>query len=155
MRIQDSETPEPCCGPVRPLLAVCQPERRRLLLHPAPAPGGRAPSWVNVAIMPPRPQGQLHVPGVADLARMALRRAYERLEAGEAEVTIRDAVAILRLAHEIEHEDALAERDAARRQIAEWKRGLRLIRDAVVSHHGQPAWDAVAAQVNLARPDRR
>jgi bifunctional DNase/RNase len=62
------------------------------------------------------------VPDIADLASVVLRRCYERVETGEATVTIRDAVAILRLPNEIEHDDALAERDAARRQMEEWRR---------------------------------
>ena len=82
-RIQDSEIPEPCCGPVRAMLAVCQPERRRLLQHTAPPPGGKTPAWINV-VPPARPPGQLQVPGIDDLARLAIRRLWERLEAGEA-----------------------------------------------------------------------
>ena len=104
-RIQDSDIPEPCCAPVRAMLAVCQPERRRLLQHTAPPPGGKVPSWVNVAIMPPRPPGQLPVPGVADLASLALRRAFERVESGGA-VSLHDVVALLRLQREIEHDAA-------------------------------------------------
>ena len=149
-QIQDSETPGPCCGPVRPMLAVCQPERRRLLKHPAPPPGGSCPEWVN--IVPERmPQGQLPVPDVADLAALVTRRAFERLEADEARVAIRDAVAVLRLAHEIEHDDALAERDAARRQMQEWQNGLWIIRNAVVSRYGLDAWAAFSAEVKKLR----
>ena len=58
--------------------------------------------------MPSRPQGQLLAPGVDDLAALALRRCYERLEAGEASVSLQDAAAILRLAREIERDDAAA-----------------------------------------------
>ena len=71
-----------------------------------------------------RPQGQLPVPDVANLAALVTGRAFERLETDEARVAIPDAVAVLRLAHEIEHDDALAERDTARRQMEEWKVGL-------------------------------
>ena len=60
-------------------------------------------------------------PASPTLARVAIGRAYERLEAGEVGVTIRDAVTVLRLAREMEHDDALAERDAARRQMEEWR----------------------------------
>ena len=102
--------------------------------------------------MPPRPQGQFPVPGIGDLASLALRRCHERLEAGEAEVTTRDAVAILRLAHEIEHDAALAERAAARRQTEEWRHGLWLIRDAIVRQYGQDAWAAISAEVRKLRP---
>ena len=94
------------------------------------------------------------MPSVEDLAAITLRRAYERVEAGEAAVTIRDAIAVLRFAHEIEHDDALTSRDAALRQIGQWKQGLQLIRDAVVRQHGQAAWAAIAAQVRQARPGR-
>ena len=152
-QIQDSDDPVACCGTVRPMLAVCQPERRRLLLHTAPPPGGRAPAWVN-AVMPSRPQGQLAVPDIADLGSLALRRCYEGLQSGASAVSVRDVVAVLRLAHEIEHDAALAERDAARRQMEEWQHGLQLIRDAVVRQHRQAAWLAIAAEVREARPGR-
>ena len=92
------------------------------------------------------------MPSVEDLAAIALRRTYERVEAGEAAVTIRDAVAILRLAHEIEHEDALAERDAARRQMEEWQHGLWLIRNAIVRQYGQDAWATISAEIRKQRP---
>ena len=81
------------------------------------------------------------------LARVAIGRAYERLEAGEVGVTIRDAVTVLRLAREMEHDDALAERDAARRQMEEWRHGLWIIRNAIVRRHGQDAWAATSAEV--------
>ena len=67
------------------MLAVCQPERRRLLLHPAPPPGGKTPAWINAAGLPVLP-GQLLVPELDDLAALALRRCYERILYGEAEV---------------------------------------------------------------------
>ena len=92
------------------------------------------------------------MPDVADLAALVTRRAFERLEADEARVAIRDAVAVLRLAHEIEHDDALAERDAARRQMQEWQNGLWIIRNAVVSRYGLDAWAAVSAEVRKLRP---
>jgi hypothetical protein len=38
-------------------------------------------------------------------------------------VTIRDTVTVLRLAHEMEHDDALAEHDAARHQMEQVSRG--------------------------------
>ena len=54
------------------------------------------------------------------------------------------AVALIRLAHEIEHDAALAERDAARRQTEErrqeWRHGLWIIRNAIVRQNGQDAW---------------
>jgi hypothetical protein len=95
------------------------------------------------------------VPDVGDLANLVLRRCYERVEAGEAAVTIRDAVAILRFAHEIEHDEALAERDAARRQMEEWrqefKSGLWAVRSVLVRQYGQDAWAAFSAEVKKLR----
>ena len=90
---------------------------------------------------------------VADLASLVLRRCYERLQSGEASVSLRDAVAVMRLAHEIEHDDALAERDAARRQMEEWQHGLWIIRTAVVRQHGQDAWAAISAEVRKLHPE--
>ena len=122
-QIQDSDNPEPCCSTVRPMLAVCQPERRRLLLHPAPPPGGRAPSWVNVAV-PSRLHGQLPIPSAGDLASLALRRCYERLEAGQASVSLQDAAALVRLAREIERDDAVAAAAGARARAEMFQKGL-------------------------------
>ena len=118
---------------------------------PLPLPGGVAPSWINV-VPPAGPVGQLPVPDIADLASLVLRRCYERLQSGEAGVSLRDAVSVMRLAHEIEHDDALAERDAARRQIEKWQHGLWLIRNAIVRRHGQDAWAAISAEVRKLRP---
>jgi hypothetical protein len=150
MRIQDSVDPVACCGPVRPMLAVCQPERRRLLLHPAPAPGGVAPQWVNV-VPSARPPGQLAVRSIEDLANLVLRCCYDGLQSGRLAVSLQPAVALIRLAHEIEHDAALAERDAARRQMEEWrqefKSGLWAVRSVLVRQYGQDAWAAFSAEV--------
>ena len=106
--------------------------------------------------MPPRPLGQLPAVGVEDLAALALRRCYEGLQSGRPAVSVRDAVAVMRLAREIEHDDALAERDAARRQMEEWRQewrhGLWIIRNAIVRQYGQDAWAAISAEVRKLRP---
>jgi hypothetical protein len=60
---------------------------------------------------------------------------------------VRDAVAILRLAHQTQHHDALTERDAARRQIEEWQHGPWIIRNSIVRHYAQDAWAAISAEV--------
>ena len=73
-------------------------------------------------------------------------------------MTIRDAVTVLRLAREMEHGDALAGRDAARRQMEEWrqgKSGLRILRNVIVGQYGQygqDAWAAISAEVRKLRP---
>ena len=140
-RIQDSEIPEPCCGPVRAMLAVCQPERRRLLQHTAPPPSGKTPAWINV-VPPARPPGQLQVPGIDDLARLVLRRCYERILYGEAEVTVRDAAALLRLQREIDREAA---RQAAG-TTAQWQAALREVLWAARSHLGEH-WEPFVADI--------
>jgi hypothetical protein len=153
--IQDSDNPEPCCGIVRPMLAVARPDRRRLLLHPAPAPGGRAPSWVNVAVLPSRLHGQLPVPTVADLAALALRRAYERLEAGQAAVHVQDAVAAMRLAWQIEHDEAILARDKALAELAETQQAVLMLKDAIIRRSGQDEWRALWGEVQTERERAR
>ena len=154
MRIQDSETPQPCCGPVRPLLAVCQPERRRLLAHPAPAPGGVAPSWISVAV-PPRPLGQLPAAGIADLAALALRRAYERLEAGVPGVAVQDVVAVSRLAWQVERAEAIPARDKALAELAEVQKAMLTLKAAVIRRSGPDEWRALAGEVQEERERAR
>ena len=92
------------------------------------------------------PPGRLATPGVADVAGLALRRCYEGLQSGRSAVSVRDAVVLVRLAHEIEHDAALAERDAARRQMEEWrqefKSGLWAVRSVLLRQYGQDAWAA-------------
>ena len=95
--VQDRPDPEPCCKPARAMLAVCEPGRAHLLAHPAPAPGGQAPAWVSAAR--PAPAG-LPLPTVDDLARLALQRLWEALNAGTITVNARDVSAIVRLARE-------------------------------------------------------
>jgi len=153
--VQDHE-PERCCGVVRSSLAVTRPGRT--LPHLALPPlGRRCPAWIgpNVASRPPSPPGTLATPSVAEVASLVLRRCYEGLQSGKSTVSARDAVAIFRLAHEIGHDDALTERDAALHQMEEWQQGLQLIRDAVVRQHGQAAWLAIAAEVRAARPETK
>jgi hypothetical protein len=154
MRIQDSETPQPCCGPVRPLLAVCQPERRRLLVHPAPPPRGVAPSWISVAV-PTRPLGQLPAVGIADLASLALRRAYERLEAGVPGVSVHDAVAVSRLAWQIERDEAIPARDQALAELAEIQQAMLTLKAAVIRRSGPDEWRELAGEVKKERDRMR
>jgi hypothetical protein len=146
MRIQDAESPQPCCGQVRPLLAVCQPERRRLLAHPAPPPGGVAPSWISVAV-PARPLGQLPAVGIADLASLALRRAYERLEVGVPGVSVQDAVAVMRLAWQIERDEAIPARDKALAELAEVQQAMLTLKAAVIRRSGPAEWRVLAGEV--------
>ena len=153
-QIQDRDDPVACCGSVRPMLAVCQPERRRLLLHPAPSPCRPCPAWINV-VMPPRPPGQLLVPGVDDLAALVLRRCYERLEAGEAAVSLQDAVAAMRLAWQIERDEAIPARDKALAELAEAQQAVLILKVAVIRHSGQGEWRALWGEVQKERERAR
>jgi hypothetical protein len=153
--VQDHE-PERCCGVVRSCLAVTRPGRA--LPHLAPPPTGRScPPWigVNVASRLPSLPGRLATPSIDDLASLVLRRCWEGLQSGRPAVSVQAAVALIRLAHEIEHDAALAERDAARRQIEEWqqelKSGLWAVRSILVRQYGQDAWAAFSAELKKFR----
>ena len=84
-----------------------------------------------------------------------LRRCWEGLQSGRPAVSVQAAVALIRLAHELEHDAALAERDAARRQMEEWrqelKSGLWAVRTVLVRQYGQDAWPAFLAELKKLR----
>ena len=65
----------------------------------APPPAGQPPPWIGINDAHPEPPG-LAAPTVDDLARLAVRRLWERLSDGACPVSPRDAVALLRLAAE-------------------------------------------------------
>ena len=64
------------------------------------------------------------MPDIADLANLALRRCYERLEAGQASVSPQDAAALIRLAWQIERDDAVAAAAVARARAEMFQKGL-------------------------------
>jgi hypothetical protein len=140
-RVQDHE-PERCCGVVRSSLAVTRPGRA--LPHLAPPPtGASCPTWIGVNMAcPPGPPGRLATPSAADLARLALRRAYERVLDGEAEVTLRDAAALLRLQREIDREAA----GQAAGTTAQWQATLREVLWAARRHLGEH-WEPFVADI--------
>ena len=53
---------------------------------------------------------------------MALQRAYEQVRDGD--VSLRDLAALLRVAREYQHDEALAERDNALAQAEMFRRGM-------------------------------
>ena len=93
--------------------------------------------------MPSRPQAQLLAPGVADLARVAMQRAYERVEAGEAAVSLQDAVAAMRLAWQIERDEAIPARDKALAELAEAQAAVLSLKDAIIRRSGLDEWRAL------------
>ena len=140
--VQDHE-PQRCCGPVRSSLAVTRPGRA--LPHLAPPPTGtRCPPWIGVSVAsrPPSPLGRLATPSAADLARLALRRAYERVLDGEAEVTLRDASALLRLQRELDREAA----GQAAGTVARWEATMSEVLWAARSHLGEH-WEPFVADI--------
>ncbi len=151
-QIQD-HPPEECCGAVRAHLAVSRPGRT--LRCPAPPPGGRAPSWISLAPAV-RPPGQLATPTAADLSALVLRRLWERLDAGEINVSIADAVSVHRLAHDIEHDQALIERDQAcierDETLLQAEDLLWAIRSSITRQYGPDAWPAIAREVRKQIP---
>lgn len=136
--VQDHE-PERCCGMVRSSLAVTRPGRA--LPHLAPPPTGtRCPAWIGVSVVgrAPSPPGRLATPSVDDLVRLVLRRAYERALDGEAEVTLRDAAALLRLQREIDRQAAGT--------TAQWQATMREVLWAARKHLGE-RWEPFAADI--------
>jgi hypothetical protein len=91
------------------------------------------------------------VPGIADLASLALRRCYERLEAGQASVSLQDAVAAMRLAWQIERDEAIPARDKAQAELAEAQAAVLSLKDAIVRHSGLDEWRALWGEVQKER----
>ena len=134
-RVQDREAPEECCGRVQAMLAVCQPERRLLLMHPAPSPCRPCPPWIT-AVPAYLSAGQAATPTLGDLATLALKRAYQRLEAGGTDVNLRDVVALARLAREIAGDQTAAELGKALDDLAETQQAFSAVLWAAHRHFG-------------------
>ncbi len=79
----------------------------------------------------------------ADLARLALQRAYQALQDGSAETSVRDAVAILRLKREIDKDENARQ---AQGTVEEWQRAMQELLWLCRKHLG-PKWAAFAADV--------
>jgi hypothetical protein len=92
------------------MLAICQPQRRAFVLHPAPPPGGAVPAWMeNVSITPPAPfGGQVPAASTGDVLGLTLQRYCEQLLSGTVPVSARDVAILLRLEREVRRD---AERD--------------------------------------------
>ena len=114
--------------------------------RPAPPPGGVAPSWINVAV-PPRPPGQLAVPSFEDLADLVVRRCYEGLQSGRPTVSLQDAAAVMRLAWQIERDEAIPARDKALAELAEAQAAVLSLKDAIIRRSGLDEWRALWGEV--------
>jgi hypothetical protein len=98
------------------------------------------------------------VPELADLAALALRRCYEQLDAGGA-VSVTDAVAAMRLAWQIERDEAIPARDKALAELAEAQDAMLALKAAVIGRYGrdewQTLWGGVQKERERARETRR
>ena len=74
--------------------------------------------------MPSRPSGQLPEPSLKDLADLAVRKAFEGLLYGKLALSVPDAVAVARLAWQVERDQAIPERDKALAQAEMFQRGM-------------------------------
>lgn len=79
----------------------------------------------------------------ADLARLTLQRAYEGLADGDAEVSVRDAVMILRLKREIDRDEQAR---AAQGSVEQWQAAMTELLWVARKHLGSH-WAAFAADV--------
>ena len=95
------------------------------------------------------------MPGVDDLAALALRRCYERLEAGEAAVSLQDAVAAMRLAWQIERDEAVPARDKALAELAEAQAAVLSLKDAIIRRSGLDEWRELWGEVRKERERAR
>jgi len=109
-QVQDAEDPALCCAAVKAMLAICQPQRRALVLHPAPPPGGAVPTWmesVSVTLSAPSRE-EVPVASIGDVLSLTLRRYCEQLLSGRVAVSARDVAILMRLEREFRRD---AERD--------------------------------------------
>ena len=103
----------------------------------APPPAGQAPPWVGLSAAHPAPPG-LAAPTAGDLASLASRRLWERLESGAITVSVKDAATLMRLAAEFERD--------ARRPDPRWSASMRELLWVARRHLGSN-WEAFAADV--------
>ena len=112
------------------------------------------PSWINVAV-PSRPLGQLPVVELADVAPLGLRRCYERLEAGEHPAFVQDAVALARLAWQIERDEAIPARDKALAELAEIQAAVLSLKGAIIRRSRAGRMAGIVGEVQKEREKTR
>jgi hypothetical protein len=117
------------------MLAICQPQRRALVLHPAPPPGGAVPAWMeNVSVTLPAPSpGEVPVAGIGDVLSLTLQRYCEQLLSGRVAVSARDVAILVRLERELR-------RDAESDRLAVARLTLRARRLAAQLGHRARLW---------------
>ena len=76
------------------------------------------------------------MPGIDDLARLVLRRRWEGLQSGRPTVSLQDAAPVMRLAWQIERDEAIPARDKALAELAEAQAGVLSVKDAAIRRAG-------------------
>ena len=96
------------------------------------------------------------MPSFEDLADLVVRRCYEGLQSGRPTVSLQDAAAVMRLAWQIERDEAIPERDAALRQLEKWQQDMSEFMWALrmaLERQYPGAWAEVMAEVRKHCPD--
>jgi hypothetical protein len=95
------------------------------------------------------------VPDGADLATIAVKRCYEGLQSGTGAVSVQDAVAAMRLAWQMERDEAIPARDEALAELAKVQEAMLTLKDAIIRRSGQDEWRALAGEVQKERERAR
>jgi hypothetical protein len=95
------------------------------------------------------------VPSFEDLADLVVRRCYESLQSVRPTVSLQDAAAVIRLAWQIERDEAIPARDKALAELAEAQAAVLSLKDAIVCRSGQDEWRALWTEVREERQRAR
>jgi hypothetical protein len=95
-------------------------------------------------------------PNIGVLAALGeITRSWERLEAGEAAVSLQDGVADVRLAWQIERDEAIPARDKSLAELAEVRLAMLTRKAAVIRRSGPDEWRGLAGEVQEERERAR
>jgi len=78
---------------------------------------------------------------------MVVRRCYEGLHFGRPTVSLQDAAAVIRLAWQVERDEAIPARDEALAELAEVQEAMLTLKAAIIRHSGQDEWRALWGEV--------
>ncbi len=95
------------------------------------------------------------MPSFEDLADLVVRRCYEGLQSGRPTVSLHDAVAVMRLAWQVERDEAIPARDKPLAELAEAQAAVLTLKDAIIRRSGQDEWRALWSEVQKDREETR
>jgi hypothetical protein len=78
---------------------------------------------------------------------MVVLRCYEGLHFGRPTVSLQDAAAVIRLAWQIERDEAIPARDEALAELAEVQQAMLTLKAAVIRRSGPDEWRVLAGEV--------